>query len=265
MIALITGANRGIGRHIALGLSATGASVALVGRNADGLEAAARECLDAGAVAALPVVADVVDRAAVVEAVDTVVDELAAVDFLINNAAIIEAVEAPFGDVDVDETWRVVEVGARGPMNVTHAVLPVMLDGDGGRIVNINSGSSYRAGPIYTGYGVAKAALAQLTRTLDTQYRDRGIRVFDVAPGVVETGMTTSMPIHSNRTDWTPPSAVVELLIQVAEGSLDDLSGRFIRAGSDTVESLLKQRDEIIGRDARVLRLVPISEDDPLA
>jgi NAD(P)-dependent dehydrogenase (short-subunit alcohol dehydrogenase family) len=214
------------------------------------------------------VVADVVDPDAVSRAVADVSHHFGTIDLLVNNAAVVESIEAPFDEVPANENWQVVEVGVRGPMNLTHAVLPLMLDGGGGRIVNINSGAAYRSGAggaIYTAYGVAKAALAQFTRRIDDTYRDRGVYAFDVAPGVVRTDMTASMPMHDDRTDWTPPSAIAGMVADIADGKLDEVSGRFFRAGVDTIESILAQRAEILERDARVMRLFPIDDQDPLA
>lgn len=260
MIAIVTGANRGIGRSIAVELAARGHSVGLLGRNRAGLEDVAAECDSAGIL-----VADVTDRAAVTSAVDEFAATRGAVDLLVNNAAAIESVETDFVDVDVDQTWHVIDVNVRGPMLVTHAVLRHMLASGGGRIVNINSGSGYRASAAYTGYGVSKGALTQFTRHLDRQYRSRGITAFDVAPGVVQTEMTAAMPVHAARTEWTPASAVAELVAEIGNGNLDALSGRFFRAGADTSASLRAQAEEIVQRDARVVRLYPIDEDDPLA
>jgi hypothetical protein len=73
------------------------------------------------------------------------------------------------------------------------------------------------------------------------------------------------MPVHDRRTDWTDPADVVALLLAFAEGRLDALSGRFVRAGADTVESLLAGAEAIVAADARVLRLAPAGPDDPVA
>jgi NAD(P)-dependent dehydrogenase (short-subunit alcohol dehydrogenase family) len=260
--ALITGASRGIGRALALGLAARGWSVGLVARNGDALEAVAAECRASGAVVS-NAVADVVDRPAADQAVQTVVAELGGVDLLVNNAGIIESVETDFLSADMDETWRVVEVNVRGPMLVTHAVLSVMLENGGGRIVNINSGAAHDVRTVYTGYTVGKGALARFTTQLDAQYRGRGVRAFDLSPGVVRTDMTAAMSMHTGRTEWTPPEAVVELVAAIGEGRLDSLGGRFFRAGADTAESLLSQQSAILDSNARVLRLAPIAADDP--
>ena len=263
-VALVTGAGRGIGRGLALGLAAAGYAVGLVGRTRGPLEEVARECAAAGVPTAVAT-ADLSVPAEAVRAVGEVVDALGAPGLLVNNAGVIERREVPFGDDDPDDVWRVVETNVRGPLLVTHAVLPAMLGRGGGRVVDINSGSAHRLADSYTGYGISKGALARFTALLDHQYRDRGLRVLDLAPGVVATDMTASMPVHGDRTAWTDLSDVVRLLLAFAEGQLDALSGRFVRAGTDTVESLLADADAIVAADARVLRLAPHGPRDPVA
>jgi len=261
--ALITGASRGIGRELAIGLAQRGVSVGLLARDQQRLDAVVAQCRSHDVVA-VGVSADVTDRDDVARAVDAVVGSLDRIDLLVNNAGVIEPVERAFLDTDVEDTWRVVEVNVRGPVLVSHAVLPVMLAGGGGRIVNINSGSGYKATQAYTGYGISKGALARLTTLIDAQYRDEGIYAFDVAPGHVRTEMTTAMPMHEGRTTWTPPEAVVEMVAAISAGRLDELAGRYVRAGTDTVESLLDKRTEIVDGGARVLGLIPYGPDDPL-
>ena len=127
-------------------------------------------------------------------------EELGGIGLLVNNAGVIERAEVPFVDDDVEDSWRVIEANVRGPLLVTHAVLPGMLARGDGRVLNLNSGAGHRAMTSYTGYAISKGALARFTTQLDAQYRDRGIRVLDLAPGHVETAMTTSMPLHEGRT-----------------------------------------------------------------
>lgn len=263
-VALVTGASRGIGRELALGLADAGFALGLLARHEAALDSTAADVRDRGAKAVV-VTADVVDRQAVAAAVAAVAGDLGGIGLLVNNAGAVEAVEKRFDETDVDETWRVIEVNVRGPMLVTHAVLPGMLARGGGRIVNVNSGAAYRAMTSYTGYAVSKGALARFTMQLDAQYRDHGVFAFDVAPGVVATDMTASMSVHDGRTEWTPARAIADLVVAVGDGRLDALSGRFFRAGADTVESLLRRQEEIVQRDARVLRLALIDPDDPLA
>lgn len=252
---LVTGANRGIGRHLAIGLAESGYDVALLGRRTDELNDVAGECAARGRRTAV-LSADVVDADQVGDAVAEAERTLGGVDVLINNAAVLEQVEAPFADTDVEDMWRVVEVNVRGPMLVTHAVLPAMLQRGSGRIVNINSGAGHRPMSVYTGYAISKGALARFTTLLDAQYREHGIRAFDLAPGVVRTDMTSNMPMHEGRTEWTDPNDVVALAAALADGSLDELSGRFVRAGADTPDSLRSAAAEIIERNTRTLRMI---------
>lgn len=264
--ALVTGAGRGIGRGIALGLVRSGWDVALVGRtraHLDAVAAEARAARDGARVVVAP--ADVVDAEAVAAAVARVEQELGGIGLLVNNAGVIEQRETDLAADDVEDVWRVIEVNVRGPLLVTHAVLPGMLARGSGHVVNINSGSGHRPSPVYTGYGISKGALARLTTMLDRQYADRGVRVLDVAPGVVVTDMTQAMPVHDERSEWTPVEATVELVDAFGSGRLDALSGRFVRAGTDTPETLAAVTDRILAADARTLRLAPYGDDDPVA
>jgi 3-oxoacyl-[acyl-carrier protein] reductase len=262
--ALVTGAGRGIGRGLALGLAAAGYDVGLVGRRREALDDVAAQCAGHGVRTAVATGDLTVpgDARRVVGEIETALGGLA---LLVNNAGVIEDREVPFGDDDVDDVWRVIETNVRGPLLVTHAALPGMLARGGGRVVNINSGAAHRMAAAYTGYGISKGALARFTTLLDHQYRERGIRVLDLAPGTVVTDMTASMPVHAGRTDWTDLDDVVALLLAFADGRLDRLSGRFVRAGADTPGSLVAAADSIVASDARALRLALHGPDDPVA
>jgi len=259
--AMVTGAGRGIGRGIAIGLASAGYRVGLVGRTRSSLDAVADEIGGSAFVAA----ADLIDPTEVDDAVARVEDELGGIGLLVNNAGVIEREATDFVDDDVEDSWRVIEANVRGPLLVTHAVLPGMLARGGGRVVNLNSGAGHRAMTEYTGYAISKGALARFTTQLDAQYRDRGLRVLDLAPGHVETQMTTGMPMHAGRSEWTPVEAVAELVQAFGDGLLDALSGRFVRAGTDTVESLQAATAQILAADARTLNLSRYGEADPLS
>ena len=262
--AVITGAGRGIGAGLALGLAHRGYDLALLGRTPEHLEDVARRIAaqtDAQ-VAIVPV--DVVDPAAVLAAAESVGAALGAVDLLVHNAGVVEHAELPFAEDDVEDIWRVIEVNLRGPLLLTHALLPAMLAAGGARIVHLNSGAGHKPLSTISGYGISKGALARLTTMLDAQYRDRGVLAFDLAPGVVRTDMTASMPVHDTRTDWTPVEDVVAMLAAIGSGELDALAGRFVHAGLDTVDGLRAASERIIATDARRLRLSLWGQDDPL-
>jgi NAD(P)-dependent dehydrogenase (short-subunit alcohol dehydrogenase family) len=148
---------------------------------------------------------------------------------------------------------------------MSRAVVPHMIAGGGGRVVNLASGAGLRERGDLTAYCASKSALTRLTGGLHEAGWEHGIRAFDLSPGVVRTEMTESMRTHVGRTEWTAPERVTDLLLGLCSGALDAWSGRFVRAGSDTIASLRAQAARGIGPDDRALRLHPWGPDDPLA
>jgi NAD(P)-dependent dehydrogenase (short-subunit alcohol dehydrogenase family) len=140
-----------------------------------------------------------------------------------------------------------------------------MLAAGTGRVINLNSGAGTRAGELGSAYNVSKTALGRLTGSIHLSGRARGVRAFDLAPGVVRTDMTTSMEAHQDRTDWTDPADVVDLALALASGDLDDWSGRMVRAGADTPASLRDRARTGLTPEARTVGLIPWGPDDPLA
>jgi NAD(P)-dependent dehydrogenase (short-subunit alcohol dehydrogenase family) len=260
-VALVTGASTGIGRHLAEGLAARGMAVAGVARGEERLQQAMAEVAGATGGRTLAVAADVTDRAAVEAAVERVVDELGRVDLLVNNAGLIDEAELPLWETDPDQWWDVVSVNVRGAYLLTRAVVPWMVLRNRGRVVNIASGMSVRARAEYSAYSVAKTGLMRMTEALAGALEGSDVRAFDVSPGVVETAMTRSMEIWRGYTDWTPPERVVELIAAIAGGELDAWSGRFLRVGTDDVETLRTVTPEDA---ARQLRLRPYGDGDPM-
>jgi NAD(P)-dependent dehydrogenase (short-subunit alcohol dehydrogenase family) len=239
-VAVVTGASRGIGRHIAEALAGAGYLVERGSR----------------------ATAEITDPRAVEGWVAEILARHGRIDVLVNNAGVIDA-EVSLLDSDPDEWWRTIEVNLRGPYLMTRAVLPAMVEAGRGRIVNINSGAAYRNGDSATAYNVGKGALARLTAATGLN-APRGVRAFDLAPGVVRTDMTTAMQAHRGRTEWTEPAAVTELVLALASGELDDWNGRLVRAGLDTPSSLRERAAAGLGADERTLGLIPWGADDPL-
>ncbi|SOC54822.1 SDR family oxidoreductase [Ornithinimicrobium cerasi] len=251
-VALVTGASRGIGAHLALALLAAGWVVVGLSRSGaapDGTEG-------------MP--CDVTDAEAVDRAVAEVVSRHGRIDLLVNNAGLIEP-ERPLWEADVDEWWQVLVTNVRGPFLLTRAVVPHMIAAGGGRVVNLNSGAGTRERHDLTAYCASKSALARLTGGTALAGAEHGVRAFDLAPGVVETDMTHSMDMHSGRTEWTAPEDVAALLVAMAEGELDGFSGRMVRAGADDLDELRRRSQAGLGDGDRMLRLRPWGPDDPLA
>lgn len=238
-VAIVTGASRGIGAHVADALQDNGYAVERGSRSA----------------------APVTNRAAVEAWIAEIVARHGRIDLLVNNAGVIDA-EVALADSDPDEWWETVETNVRGPYLMTRAVLP-HLDHGTGRIVNINSGAAYKNADNATAYNLSKGALARLTSQLGLG-EGRTALVFDLAPGVVRTDMTESMVMHRGRTEWTSPTEVTELLLAIARGELDAWSGRMVRAGTDTVKSLQSRATAGLGESDRTLGLIAWGDDDPL-
>jgi NAD(P)-dependent dehydrogenase (short-subunit alcohol dehydrogenase family) len=241
-VAVVTGASRGIGLHIAEGLERAGYAVERGSR----------------------AVAEVTDRVAVERWVADVLERHGRIDLLVNNAGVIDT-EVPIEESDPEQWWHTVEVNVLGPYLVTRFVMPHMVRAGGGRVVNLNSGAGTRAGDVASAYNVSKTALARITGSTHLSGATHGIRAFDLAPGVVRTDMTLSMPSHEGRTEWTTPQEVVDLVLALASGDLDAWSGRMVRAGADTPASLRERAAAGLDPDDRTITLVPWGGDDPLA
>ncbi len=262
-VALVTGAGRGIGKAIALALSRAGAAVAVCARSADEVAVVAREIAD-HAGRALAVRCDVLHRPAVEDMVAQVEAALGPVDLLVNNAGRFGPI-GPIAATDPDEWWRALEVNLRGPLYCARAVLPGMLARGRGRVVNVSSASGLAAVPMLSAYAVSKAALYRLSENLAAETRGRGVAVFTINPGLVRTSMSESaqscgepgierwfQDAFANQQD-VPAEAAATLVVYLASGAADVLSGRYIFA-TDDVARLVARAGEIEERDLYVLR-----------
>ena len=179
--AFITGASSGIGRATAVALAQAGYQLIITGRRAERLAELAQE------LAPTPVhqlTFDVRDQPAVAAAVAGLPAEFAHVDVLINNAGNAHGL-APIQDGDLADWDAMLDGNVKGLLYVSRAVLPRM--GEGGFIVNIGSIAGHEAYANGNVYCASKAAVAMLTRTMRLDLLPRGIRVAEVAPGLVET------------------------------------------------------------------------------
>lgn len=230
-VGVVTGAGRGIGREIALALAADGMSLLVLARTGDQVRAVAEEITQRHGVRCLPAAVDVTDVAAVERVVLHAEQHLGTVDLLVNNAGVIEREEVPFWDADLDEVWRVIETNLRGPLLMTRALLPALVQRGRGHVVNITSRAraATRTG-MYTGYAVSKRAVSVFTECLAAPLTGTGVVVVEVLPGLVRTQMTESMPTWDNVADWDDASATATVVVDIARGRYDDCAGTILDA-----------------------------------
>jgi NAD(P)-dependent dehydrogenase (short-subunit alcohol dehydrogenase family) len=268
-VAIVTGGSRGIGKAVALGLAAAGASVAVVGRSADQLAETVCELSILGS-RAIGVVADVADPPAASRIVRDVEQALGPVDLLVNNAGVAGPI-GPTWEADADDWWRCLEVNLRGPMLCCRAVLPGMIDRGGGRIVNVASGAGTIPIPYLGAYVTSKTALIRLTEVLALEAESHGVKVWAIEPGTVRTAMAEDalksaasrrwLPWFSDiftRGDDVPPERAARLVVTLASGRADALSGRFFTINDDVLGLAERARVGGLG-DEHTLRLVPPS------
>jgi 3-oxoacyl-[acyl-carrier protein] reductase len=191
-VAVVTGGSRGIGLAIAAWLAEHGATVVVSGRDADRVQAAAKE-LEAHGTPVLGVPADAAKREDVDRLVDVTRERFGRLDILINNAGITrDGLVIRMKDDDWD---RVMEVNLRGAFLMTRAAAKVMVRSkNGGRIINIASTAGAMGNAGQANYSAAKAGLIGLTKAAARELAHWGILVNAVAPGLIETDMAAAIP-----------------------------------------------------------------------
>jgi 3-oxoacyl-[acyl-carrier protein] reductase len=262
--AVVTGAGRGIGRALALGLAAAGATVVVAGRSAIPLDETVRLITDRGG-RALAVPSDVTDWDSVNRLADRSVEFLGAPALWVNNAGGSRAV-GPLLSMSHSEWWEDIELNLKSAMMCSRACIPLMTEAGGGRVINIGSGAGVQPWEGIGAYSCAKAALIVMGEVVDAQTKQCAVRVFTLSPGLVRTPSVGDV-LATERgqqymqalaalpdSAYLPVELVVDHVVAIGSGRVDALAGRYLHA-SDNLEDLLARQDEIVGGDKLVLRL----------
>lgn len=224
---LITGASRGIGAEAARAFAAAGAKVALVARSAEAVADLAGEIGEQ----AVAIPCDIARYWEMEQAVAKCVEAHGGLDVLVNNAGVIEPV-AHMADADPAAWGEVIDINLKGVFHGMRAALPVMLDNGGGTVLTIGSGAAHGPVEAWSHYCSSKAGALMLTRMLDKEYRDKGIRALSLSPGTVATQMQREIKASGinpvSQLDWSdhiPPEWVAQALVWMCSDAVDAYRG----------------------------------------
>jgi NAD(P)-dependent dehydrogenase (short-subunit alcohol dehydrogenase family) len=230
-VAVVTGAAQGIGRAIADGLAAEGARIVVV--DLERAEEAAGSYADG-----VGLTADVANEEDVERVVAEVRERCGSIDVLVNNAGLYASLAMrPFTEIPLEEWRQVMDVNVASMFLTCRAVVPVMREQGGGKIVNISSGTPFRGVPFLLHYVTSKGAIVALTRSLAKELGRDGIHVNCVAPGftmsegvqahpeVVEALRDVSVAARTIQRDQVPED-VVGAVVFLCTASADFVTGQ---------------------------------------
>jgi NAD(P)-dependent dehydrogenase (short-subunit alcohol dehydrogenase family) len=233
-VALVTGASRGIGRALALGLAQAGADLVLAARKAPDLETVAEEVRALGR-RALAIPAHLGRRPDLDRLFDTTLASYGRLDVLVNNAA-TNPVFGPLLDIE-EEAWdRIMTLNVKGYLLAAQRAARAMVPHGRGVIVNVASTAGLRASPGLGAYSVSKAAVIMLTRVLARELAPHGIRVNGVAPALIETRFSEAL--------WKNPEILATYLKSTPlgrAGQPDEVAGTVVYLCSDAASYVTGQ------------------------
>jgi NAD(P)-dependent dehydrogenase (short-subunit alcohol dehydrogenase family) len=224
--ALVTGASRGIGRAIALGLAAAGADVAVLARGTAALDQVAKDIEHIGR-RALVLTCDVDEPEQIDLAVSTAVAEFGRLDIAVNNAGGFSVV-GPFLAMEPSDWTQILRTNLESVVHFCRVLGTHMTGRGSGSVINVASVGGYNGVPMLSLYAVAKAGVISLTRTLAVEWAGAGVRVNAIAPGWTRTDLTRSFGDN--------PDLSTELIRSVPAGQWaepEDLAGAAVFLASD--------------------------------
>ncbi|HEX2513662.1 MAG TPA: SDR family oxidoreductase [Chloroflexota bacterium] len=233
-VVLVTGGGRGIGKGIARGMVAEGASVAIASRQSQTLEQTAAE-LSQGGAGVLAVPADVTDEAQVERLFGAVMERFGRLDVLVNNAGAFEG--GPLDELSLADWSHVIAVNLTGPFLCTRAAFRIMKPQGGGRIINVSSISAQRVRPNSAPYSASKHGVWGLTQVTALEGRDHNIAASCLYPGntrVERSSATTDAEANMGVDDLAQAAVWMALLpphVTMLEATVLPIKQPFIGRG----------------------------------
>jgi 2-deoxy-D-gluconate 3-dehydrogenase len=232
-VAVVTGANTGIGQSLAVALAAAGADIALVGRSS--ADATAEHVRALGRRAEL-ITADLSTIAPVRDVVDATVERLGGLDILVNNAGIIRRADSlDFSEADWD---AVMDTNLKSLFFLSQAAARHMVGQGRGKIINIASLLSFQGGIRVPSYTASKSGVAGLTKLLANEWAAKGINVNAIAPGYIATNNTAALQADETRNRqileripagrWGQPSDLDGAVVFLASSAADYVQGHVL-------------------------------------
>lgn len=271
-VAIITGANQGLGLEIASQYLAEGASLVLCARNAPLLQNAQQQLLAQMSPSQFieVVAADVSNPTDVEKVVAKALERGGRIDILVNNAGIL----GPMGNTEeVDwQAWvNVLQVNVQGSVLMARAVLPIMKQQHKGKIIQLSGGGATSPMPQISAYAASKAAIVRFAETLAQEVQAFGIDVNAIAPGALNTRMLEEVldagpdkvgktyfdrSIKQKETGGASIEKAAQLAVFLASAASDGITGRLISAVWDNWQQWPDYRDELAASDAYTLRRI---------
>ena len=270
--ALITGTSRGIGPHIARAMAKAGYNLVLASRSGRELEALAKQLTISGA-AAVAVPTDVTDPGALEHLVSVAEAAFGHVDVLVNNAG--GDPQREFDQMSWSDNESIFRLNVLAPMELTHRLLPGMLDRRSGHVVSISSIAGRIGFPYTEAYAAAKDGLIGFTRVLRNDYRSRGVSASVIVLGAIRDagqGQRTSdelgldMPRYSTAPAEAVGAAVVRAIAKDrAEIVVMPGPGRVMKALMDLFPGLGRSMNRMAGADATMRRVIELRKRSKLS
>jgi len=225
-VAVVTGANTGIGQAIAVALAGAGADVVCVGRSAADETVAQIHALGRRAE---QIKADLSTIAPVTSVINETLARLGRLDILVNNAGIIRRNDAiQFTEEDWD---AVLDTNLKSVFFLSQAAAKHMIAAGGGKIINIASMLTFQGGVRVPSYTSSKSAIGGLTKALANEWSGKGINVNAIAPGYIETNNTTALRADENRN-----RQILERIPAGRWGRASDLGGAAVFLASSAAD-----------------------------